>query len=234
MDTPAQAREPCNHGRVISRSRTDVYNRLSFFHFHRGKTNRMKEWLPIVNFTFGGDRDYHVLVQKCRVVRRRFNEACSCKNSPRTGTYEALSRHGSKGCEKSALTLGQTRASGYQICKKLSMRFQTFQASVPVSWVSCNNRSAPAPRRPPMAAPRSRLQKSPQTCHPPRAAQICPTTPLPCTCFRSARPNAPAPGKFAGRSCTASAATFCIRDAPAAPHTHQIAATSSAARRHPP
>src|SRR5882757_2101177 len=192
MNTPAQARELCNHGRVISRSSADVYNRLSFFHFQRGKTNRMKEWLPIVNFTFGGDRDYHVLVQKCRVVRRRFNEACSCKNSPWTGTYKALSRHGSKGCEKPALTLGQTRASGYQICKKFSMSFQAFQASVPVSWVSCNNRSVPAPHRPPMAALRSRLQIFLQTCRPLPAAQICPTTRLPYTCYHSARPNAPA------------------------------------------
>src|SRR5438034_97831 len=234
MNTPTWAYELCNHGRVISRSSTDVDNRLSFFDVQRGKRNRMKEWLPIVNFTFGGDRDYDVLVQKCRVIRGRFNEACSCKNFPRTGAYKALSRHGSKSCEKPALALGQTRASGYQICKKLSMSFQAFQASVPVSWVSCNNRSVPAPRRPPAAAPRSRLQIFLQTCRPLPVAQIFPRRLPPYTCFRSAHPNAPAPGKFAIRSCTASAATFYIRDAPAAPHTRQIAATSSSARRHPP
>src|SRR6266566_2831897 len=51
----------------------------------------------------------------------------------------------------------------------------------------------------------------------------------PCTCCRSARPNAPVPGRCAPRSCSVSGEDSCTHGAPATRRTRRIAATSCAA-----
>src|ERR1700682_4953696 len=80
----------------------------------------------------------------------------------------------------------------------------------------------------------SHLRKLPPIARPLPAEQISPTKPPPCTCFRSIRPNAPAPGKSARHTHIVSAALFYIPVAPAIPHKLRIVATSSAVLLLPP
>src|SRR6266566_4622304 len=92
-----------------------------------------------------------------------------------------------------------------------------------------NTRGARAPRRQQGEAPPWRHQKLRRTVRPPRAERICPRRPPPCTCCRSARPNAPVPGRCAPRSCSVSGEDSCTHGAPATRRTRRIAATSCAA-----
>jgi hypothetical protein len=73
--------------------RSNVDNLLPFFHVERGKTDRVGDWLSIIDFALWREAHDHILVQESRISRRRLNVTADSKYLPWPSTDEAFSGH---------------------------------------------------------------------------------------------------------------------------------------------